>query len=85
MHCAAVPSIVNPGDHKRGSSPLWVQTVCRASSERPLGPRKLIFAAEPDQAQNDLLTDEGVFSRLLSYHKFRDKDERFLERYMFEW
>jgi hypothetical protein len=50
-----------------------------------LGPRKLVFAAEPDQAQNDLLTDESVFSRLLSYHKLRDKDERFLERYMFEW
>ncbi len=58
-----------------------MQSVVRTAA----GPRKLTFAAEPDQAQNDLLTDEGVFSRLLSYHKFRDKDERFLERYMFEW
>ena len=51
-----------------------------------LGPRKLIFSTEPSPAENDLLTDEGVFCRLLSYHKLRSKrNEAYLEHYMSSW
>lgn len=51
-----------------------------------VGPRKLIFSTEPGPSENALLTEEGVFSRLLSYHKLRRKrNKAYLEEYMSSW
>ncbi len=50
-----------------------------------LGPRKLIFATTPGKREDELLTSEGIFSRLLSYKDLRNKGEDFLEQYMSDW
>ncbi len=50
-----------------------------------LGPRKLIFATTPGKREDELLTSEGIFSRLLSYKDLRNKGEDFLEQYMAGW
>jgi hypothetical protein len=66
-------------------TPMVLPDKIRKDGGLRLGPRKLIFATTPGRFEDDLLTDESVFSRLLSYKDLRDKDEHFLEHYMFEW